>query len=170
VGTLRDLAKESLPPGIVAAYRRGRRRIIRRFGMPVTPRTLPRIVVRTPTGRRALTWVDRRFPEVIARARTRMAIKRYVTALSYAFGPPVEDPRPYTFRDIVLQETLARTDRMLSGLDRRIQGISARSTERLLELERRMAALRQALGELDGAGTPSTGTRSGRAAPRAGGG
>jgi hypothetical protein len=155
VGTLRELGKGVLPPGFVAAYRRGRRRIIGRFGAPITPLTLPRILARTRAGRAAARSLGRTFPQAESSLRRRVAIRRYVAALSYEFGPPPDDPsdgtvaRPHTFRDIVVQETLDRTDLIFQGLDRRIEGISARTTERVLEMRRRLAALREDLAAIE---------------------
>jgi hypothetical protein len=163
VGTLREMGKGLSPAWFVAAYRRGRRRIIGRFGAPITPLTLPRILARTTAGRASARFLGRTFPEAEASMRRRVAIRRYLAALSYEFGPPLPDDRPdgtvarpHTFRDIVVQETLGRTDLIFQGFDRRIEGISARTTERVLEIRRRLAALREELAQLVEASEAST--------------
>jgi hypothetical protein len=160
------MGKGMLPPGFVAAYRRGRRRIIARFGAPITPLTLPRILARTKAGRAAERFLGRTFPEAQSSLRRRMAIRRYLAALSYEFGPPLPDlpsdgtvARPHTFRDIVVQETLGRTDLIFQDLDRRIEGISARTTERVLEMRRRLVALHEELAQLEAAHRGGTPTR-----------
>ena len=54
----------------------------------------------------------------------------------------------HTFRDVVVEETLVRTDEIFQALDRRIEAISARSTERVMTLQRELAALQEEIGRL----------------------
>jgi hypothetical protein len=158
VGAIREFAKDVLPEGALAAYRRGRRRIIRRFGAPITPFTLPGILARTTPGRAATRLLGRSFPQGEAWLRRRIATRGYLSALSYEFDPGTSASPDgqsvagvHTFRDVVVEETLVRTDEIFQALDRRIEAISARSTERVMALQRKLAALQEEIGRLEAA-------------------
>lgn len=103
--------------------------------------------------------------------RRRRATRRYLRALSYELLEretrldEIEGrvaARRDGFYERMVQEVLERTEIVLQELDRRIEGLSARTGQRLSEVEEGLARLREEIGRL------RTALQAERAASRAG--
>jgi hypothetical protein len=151
----RELGKRVLPSRTVAWYRRARRRVFRTFGGPVTPASLAKVGARKTGLTRLVRGLALRvLPyETIDRIRRRRLLRSYLRVMSYELVPdPMDASRPagtFTRRDAfyarVAQEDLERTDIVLQGIDRRIEAISARATERLAALHEGLDLLEREL-------------------------
>jgi hypothetical protein len=160
VDRARELGKRVLPSGAVAWYRRQRRRVFRTFGGPITPRSLVKVTARA-TGLTALVRsvaLKVLAPETADRLRRRRALRGYLRALSYQLVP---DRLPLGAREgafrprdafyaRVIREDLERTDAIIQARDRRIEGISARATERLMAVRSELEAIDRDVERLSG--------------------
>jgi hypothetical protein len=143
----------------VAWYRRLRRKVFRAFGGPITPASLVRVGARKTGLTRLVRGVALKvLPyETTDRIRRRRITRSYLRAMSYELVPDPRDaarpPGTFTQRDAyharVAQEDLERMDVVLQILDRRIEAVSARATERLAALHRDLEALERELGRLE---------------------
>ena len=129
------------------------------FGGPITPVSLIKVGARK-TGLTRLVRVIalQVLPyETVDRIRRHRLLGSYLKAMSYELVPdPRDAARPagaFTRRDAfyarVGREDLERMDVILQGLDRRIEAISARATERLIVLRQALDLLEQDLRALE---------------------
>ncbi len=159
---LRDLAKRMLPGRFVNWYRRKRINILEAAGgaTRITPRILARAFARKTQPFRA--WIRRAilklFPRRLANwLRRRRVTRRYLHALSwelleretrldYLEGRVAA--RRDGFYERIVHDVLERTEIILQELDRRIEGVSARTGERLHAVEDQLVQLREEIGKL----------------------
>jgi hypothetical protein len=143
----------------VASYRRVRRRVFRVFGGPITPVSLARVAARKSGLTRLVRAVAFRVlpGETIDRIRRRRLFRTYLKALSHELVPDRNETSPsagvFRPRDAfyarVVHEDLERTDAVWQALDRRIQAVSARATERLQALRQELDLLEHELDDLE---------------------
>src|SRR6266568_9143979 len=175
---LRDLAKRMLPGRFVNWYRRKRINILEAAGgaTRITPRILARAFARKTQPFRA--WIRRAilklFPRRLANwLRRRRVTRRYLHALSwelleretrldYLEGRVAA--RRDGFYERIVHDVLERTEIILQELDRRIEGLTARSGERFQSLEEQVAALRGELARLRTESEPQAAPSDGEAA------
>jgi hypothetical protein len=158
VAGARELGKRVLPSGFVAWYRRLRRRVFRAFGGPITPRSLAKVTARVTglTGLARVVALRTLSPETIDRLRRRRLLRGYLRTLSYELVPdrPLSEGGTFGPRDAyyarVIREDLERTDAVIQARDRRIEGISARATERLMALREELEVLEAQVKSLPG--------------------
>jgi hypothetical protein len=158
----RDIVKRILPDRFVDWWRRRRVRILEEAGGAT--RITPGMVVRhnlrktEPVQRVVRAGVVRVTPKpLVTRRRRKRAMKRYMRALSYELLERETQldyiegrvaARRDGFYERMVREVLERTEMILQELDRRIEGVSARSGERMNALEEQLLALRQELSLL----------------------
>jgi hypothetical protein len=97
---------------------------------------------------------------LVERIRRRLAVKRYLRAVSEELMMRRPEPeaidgliaaRRDAFYDSIVRQVLDRTDLLIEQLDRKVEGNAARQAERLAAVEDALAALREALQELGSA-------------------
>jgi hypothetical protein len=120
VGGARDLGKRVLPDGLVAWYRRVRRKTLRVFGGPVTPVSLVKVAGRKSGMTRLVRGVALKvLPyETTERIRRRRLMRGYLAGLSHELVPDEREtatqPGSFTRRDAfyarVVHEDLERMD------------------------------------------------------------
>jgi len=158
----RDLAKKLLPDRFVDWYRGLRVRILESVGgaSRITLGLLLRLLwlklspIRGVFRRIAVKLLPN---SLVNRLRARRARKRYLKALGYELMER-ETRLDYLegrvaarrdgFYERIVKDVLERTEIILQELDRRIEGVSARTGERLNAVEEQLVQLREEMGRL----------------------
>ncbi|HEY7282135.1 MAG TPA: hypothetical protein VID47_11125 [Actinomycetota bacterium] len=158
----RDLVKRILPDRFVDWWRRRRVRILEAAGggTKVTPGMVARHSYAKTEPARAVVrqGVVKVTPKpFVTRRRRKRALKRYLKALSYELLERETQldyiegrvaARRDGFYERIVREVLERTEIIQQELDRRIEGVSARSGERMNAIEEQLFALRDGLNNL----------------------
>ncbi len=158
----RDLVKKILPDRFVDWWRRRRVRVLEAAGggTKVTPGMVVRHGYARTEPARAMVrkGVVKVTPKpFVTRRRRRRALKRYLKALSYELLERETQldyiegrvaARRDGFYERIVREVLERTEIIQQELDRRIEGVSARSGERMNAIEEQLFALRDGLNNL----------------------
>jgi len=158
----RDLAKKLLPDRFVDWYRARRVAILESAGgaTRITPGLLVRMFWRklSPIRDFFRRIVVRILPKsVVNKLRARRARKRYLKALGYElleretrldYLEGRVAARRDGFYERIVKDVLERTELILQELDRRIEGVSARTGERLNAVEEQLVQLREEIGRL----------------------
>jgi len=158
----RDLAKKLLPNRFVDWWRRRRVRILESAGgaTKITPKLIGRVTWgKTLPARSAVRrGVIKVTPKpVVTRRRRKRAMKRYMKALSFELLERETQldyiegrvaARRDGFYARMVREVLERTEMILQELDRRIEGVSARGSERMNAIEEQLFQLRDEIGRL----------------------
>ena len=162
MGGHRDLAKKLLPDRFVDWYRRRRVAILQGAGgaTHITPGMVLGHLWRKTAGVRG--FVRRGIVRILPRSlvnklRRRRVMKQYLKALSYELLERetrldyIEGrvaARRDGFYERIVKDVLERTELILQELDRRIEGLSARSGERMNAVEEQLLQLREEIGRL----------------------
>jgi len=158
----RDLVKKILPDRFVDWWRRRRRRVLEAAGgaTKVTPGMVVRHGYAKTEPARAVVrkGVVKITPKpIVTRRRRKRALDRYLKALSYELLERETQldyiegrvaARRDGFYERIVREVLERTEIIQQELDRRIEGVSARSGERMNAIEEQLFALRDGLNNL----------------------
>jgi len=158
----RELAKKLLPQRFVNWYRRRRVSILTAAGgaTRITPGMVVRHGWRKTAGIRAFfrRGLTRVLPKsLVDRIRRRRVMKQYLKALSFELLERetrldyIEGrvaARRDGFYERIVKDVLERTEIILQELDRRIEGLSARSGERMNAVEEQLLQLRDEIGRL----------------------